>query len=551
MFGKVFKQANIVFFVKNMAKSAQEVVKASIRGLDDSWMPNYKGIPKTVMGTRGQDVAILYSTFKKSPEVVACLTAIVEDVVGDEWKYIGAERTTKVVENFDDRVDLFHLLANVVLELLITGNAYILKLSVSSDKINSLMEVLTKTIAKELQIKYKTKIEYLKQQLEAKKVPEDLQLLKSSTIKIEYDETGIVKGYWQEVDAKTRYYKAEDVIHISLLQLGGENYGFTQLEALLPDIATLIFAKDYAGDFFENDGTPGFIFKMPEDNPDSRNFKLLKDGLKQLKKKNEKYKNMVVTGKVDVEQVAKFTKDMEFSKLIQHFTQIILIGLGVPSHRVNYTITDGSSQAGSGVNRAYEGYWKKIGFTQRLIENQLNQKLFWPIFKVRLKFNRSYKIDEMREAQIAQILSQIGAVTIEEIREKIGYDPEMPKGTKPIVTGDQNNINFAQDKKREQGQDNNPKQPDAQNDNKTKDVQKSIADGVVEVDYSKFVTIVERYVGTGNFDKAKVLYIETEKEIKMFFNDNSWKYKCVVVKNSDNIDGLRNLLANSIPISTE
>jgi HK97 family phage portal protein len=296
--------------------------------------------------------------------------------------------------------------------------------------------------------------------------PKDLQIIKSSTVTINFDETGNVVSYIQKVGQGQRVFKAEDVIHISLANIGGEPYGFTGLETLLVDVATLIFAKNYAGKFFENDGTPNFMFMMPEDNPDSRNVASLKTELRELKKKGEKYKNIVVTGKVEVKELLKFNKDMEFAKLIQHFTQIILIGMGVPTHRINYTITD--SQSGSQVNRAYEGYYKKISFYQKLIENQFNKDLFIPFFKVEMKFNRAYKIDEMREAQIAQILAQIGAVTIEEIRDRIGMDPEIPEGTMPIKVGDQNSIDFEADKKREQGRENNPKPVDSEMDNKLK-----------------------------------------------------------------------------------
>jgi len=271
---------------------------------------------------------------------------------------------------------------------------------------------------------------------------------------------------------------------------------------------------------------------MPEDNPDSRNVTNLKTELRELKKKSEKYKNIVVTGKVTVEQIQKFNKDLEYSKLIQHFTQIVLIGLGVPTHRINYTITD--SQSGSQVNRAYEGYYKKISFYQRLIENQINKDLFKPFFKVELRFNRSYKIDEMREAQIAQILSQIGAVTIEEIRDSIGYDPELPKGTMPNKTGDDNRIDFNEDKKREQGQDNNPKKPDANTDNKLKSFQNE-----VDVSFNEFVIIVERMVGMGAFNKAKILYRETEDYFTLYFNDSSWVYKAVINKSTIDVDAFR------------
>ena len=73
-----------------------------------------------------------------------------------------------------------------------------------------------------------------------------------------------------------------------------------------------------------------------------------------------------------------------------------------------------------------------------------------------MKFKESYKIDEIREAQIVQILSQVGAITIEEAREMVGLDPEMPKGTILNSIGDDKAINEAKDERRQQGKEDLP-----------------------------------------------------------------------------------------------
>jgi HK97 family phage portal protein len=523
-----------------MVKKQEKIAKtASIRALDETYTPS-------VFGTyNDSDYNTLYDIVKRSPEVMACLQAITEDIVADEWDFIGkAKKNLEEADAFAEKVNLYKIISNMVYELLTTGNAYILKLATDQTKMKDLISTITKSMAAELNIEFKKKTEILLQDMTK---PQDLQLIKASTVAITYDETGKVSSFVQRVGGRAsgepeRVFKAEDVSHTSLINVGGEPYGSTGLETLKSDIATLMFAKDYAGRFFENDGTPNFLFKMPEDNPDSRNFEQLVKELRELKKKNEKFKNMVVTGKVDVEQIQKFNKDMEFAKLIQHFTQLVLIGLGVPTHRINYTLTD--SQSGSQVNRAYEGYYKKISFLQRLIENQLNKDLFIPFFKVKIKFKRSYKIDEMREAQIAQILSQIGAVTIEEIRDRIGMDPELPAGTMPGVTGDQNSIDFNADKKREQGQDNNAKRPDSNMDNKLKSYSNE-----VDVSFPEFVMIVERYTGDGAFNKAKILYRETADEFIIYFNDGSWVYKSVVNKANIDVEAFRfERLGNAIKV---
>jgi len=275
---------------------------------------------------------------------------------------------------------------------------------------------------------------------------------------------------------------------------------------------------------------------MPEEPPNGRNYKLLKKELRDLRKKNEKYRSMVLTGNVNHEQVNKFNKEMEFAKLIEHFTQIIFMGLGVPATRVNYALANKDATAKqAGVIES--GYYKKIAFIQKGIETTLNKDL-WSHFDVRMKFNRGYKIDEMREAQIIQIATESGIMSIEEARERIGMEPNIPEGhTMPKSLGDDKAINFEKDKKAQARIEDDPKD---KIDNKLKSlmIKKGLTESI-SVNFADFINLVENKIGPGNFTKAKVLYIETNDTFVLFFGDESWKYKTTIDKNSINVEQFR------------
>jgi len=440
---------------KNRKNSKKIEKTASVRGFEQDYVPHtyFGGIDKTIFSSEsGVSLNTLYEIVKTSPEVMGCLQAIVEDIMADGWKYIGSKSAIKKTEAFEINSQFYKVLANAIFDLLITGNAYILKLSVSEENLKSLAVNLTKQVIRALKPKGRLRKENVYELIKQNfTIPKDLQVLKSATVKINFDETGKIVSYEQNVHGKQRIYRPEDIIHLSLINVGGSPYGFSGLEPLLSDLGTLLFAKEFAGRYFENDGIPYFVFKMPEATPDDRNVKKLESELRELNKKENKYKSLVVTGNVDIEQVNKFNKEMEFRQLIQHFTQLVLIALGVPAHRVNLTID--VRQIGGAVNRAYEGYYKKISFIQKILENALNKNLF-QAFHVTMKFNRAYKIDEMREAQIVQILTQIGAITIEEARKLMGLEPELPQGIEPKKTGDDSRVDFREDKKREEGREN-------------------------------------------------------------------------------------------------
>jgi len=525
-------------------KNTQKIEKtATIRGLVEELTPfsNWVSNAKQLFTGEGGNINLntLYETVKRSPEVMACINAIVEDIMADGWRFVGSKFAIEKAKKFQYMSKFYKVLTNALLDLLITGDAYILKLAVEEEKIKSLFVSLTSKIAKDLKVKINKQevFELLKQDVLK---PRDLQVLKASTMQINYDETGTIKSYVQNVSGFRRVYKANDIIHLTVMNIGGSPYGFTPLEPLLSDVATLIFAKEFAGKYFENDGIPYFLFNLPEATPDDRQYELLKKELKELKNTSNKYRSLVTTGKITAEQINKFNKDMEFAKLIQHFTQIVLMAMGVPPHRVSFLDV---RQSASELGKIEAGYYKKIAFMQKAIEEILNSEL-WVDFKVQMKFFKSYKIDEMREAQIAQIATQAGFMTIEEIRERMGLEPKLPNGTMGKPTGDDKAINFREDKKRERGQEENPEIP---TDNKLK-MLKSLDE--IKINFHDFVKVVEFKVGAGRFDQANILYIETEDRFIMFFHDGNWKYKTELKKTEiDNIDAFRTeMLRNAIKI---
>jgi len=464
---------------------------ASIRGLDETFVPAAgMGVERGLFTwDKSAGLTTLYDTVKRSPEVNAALSAIVEDIMADGWKYMGSKSAISNAEKFALQSKFFKCLSNAIFDLLITGNAYILKLSVSEDNIKDIARSMSDKILKDFALKKeeKTVFELIDQEFTK---PKDLQLLKSSTMKVNYDETGKVASYTQEVNAKKRVYRPNDIIHLSLINVGGEPYGFSPLEPLLSDIATLIFAKEYAGKFFENDGVPHYMFNMPDEHPDSPNYKKFKQELKELKKSADKFRNLIITGNITAQEIAKFNKDMEYNKLIQHFTQLALVGLGVPSHRVHYVTTAEKTQ-GSQTNRALEGYYKRITFLQKIVEENLNVEL-WEPFNVDMKFKMAYLNDATKQANIVQILSQIRAITTSEARDMMGLDPTVPKELKQELeaTGDDNTINEDENERMEEGQPNN-EAPAPPVDNKLKELQEMVEKSILEIQKAEVIRTKE------------------------------------------------------------
>ena len=380
------------------------------------------------------DENILYEIFKKSPEVVGVISAIVEDILADGYDILPVSADEKKLELMREhltRIKFHSKLKTALYDYFITGNAY-LEYKVLEPKD---FEQIVESVGAKIQKAFGYGLSEIEKRSIARKVAEDtisfnIFNIDASTIKIDYDEHGRVRGYIQHVPhivSKPVKLRPDEVIHITLLRLGGSHYGFTPLRALTSDIATLLFAKNYSGDYFEHGGEPDYIFTLPDAfGEEDRNVQYLKRILKEIKEKRLRHKDIILTGNVQVEQINKFNKDLEYKDLIKHFTQIILMAFGVPPSRV--AIIEG---AGKQITREFnEGYYKKINSYHTELEDVLNEAIFHK-YGMKIRFKRTYKVDELREAQIGAILVQNGIITVEEARQKLGFIGALPEGAEP------------------------------------------------------------------------------------------------------------------------
>ena len=519
-------------------------------GLDPDYQPTFDdmGLDKPMVSdVEGVDIETLYHVIRKSPEVVAAINAIVEDILSDGYKLEGSKKPIGDVEEFLKNSKFKKILANALFDLITTGNAYILKLSVSEARIKSLLDrlsqnkVIQKFGWKRKEVRNKTFFE-LKQKGTFK--PKDLQNLKSSTVRIDYDEHGTVEGYRQTVNQQTVFFKPNEVTHLSLINLGGSVYGFTPLESLLSDIASLIFAKDYAGKFFENNGIPNLLINLPEAmGEEDRNYQVLKQALKEGKKKDNKWRAIITTGPTDVNQIEPFSKEMRFVDLVKHLTEVVFMALGVPPQRVNPTSAEGTQNE----LKAYEGYFKKINFLQQIVEEPINE-LLSEFGKVELSFNRSYKIDELREANIVAILADRRLITEEEARRMMGMEEEK-EGTEINEVGqdrDTSALEGEDTRKPEEEELSEPQNREDKPDNKISG--KTITrlskkyNGAMEVAWVDFKSLVERLMP---FQDANVLYQETNNQLVLYFHDGKWAYKCKLNKEDIDIEEFKYYLINA------
>ena len=381
----------------------------------------------------------LYNWYELMPELRGIVTTLISDVFGEGYKIEASEARQKKVNRFLRQNHFNQIMKAVLRDYFISGDGYLGKAAVTEKQVLNLIDkaylkTMNKSASEMAKMEVVDMVKKVKPDLYS---PQVLFPLPSRTMKINYDEHGRVRGYVQKplsqiINSTTNTnnesgllptphnpgnvveYSPDEVIHFALDPVGDSIYGTSPLYTCLRDVAALFYAKNYGGTFFQNDATPSFIYLMKNDAPQSKNYK---NFIEQLKKhKRNPHKSMVITGEVDVKAVSPSNKDLEFGTFMDKYLQRIFLGWGVTA-RFSHLFTGRLEMPAN-----LESYYKLINSLQGDLEEQLNDELF-EHFDAEFSFNRVYKRDESREADIVTKLVGRPVLTQNEGREYLGYKP--------------------------------------------------------------------------------------------------------------------------------
>lgn len=361
-------------------------------------------IPSYFKKTANPSHKILWKYFKETPEMVALFTTIVEDILSDGWHLIGGRNNKKQANDFLEENNAKQTIASFLYDSLVTGDGYIYKSAVTPSQAKKVVNNVVKSIygkqnrylSNNILTRIKTDYPDVFKVRSFKTVP-------SSTMAASFDIHGNPINYVQTVAGKQAVFTPNEIIHWRYMQLDGKFYGFTPMTSVLREIEILSSVKDYARYFFDKGGVPNFMFILKNETPDSPTHKAFKNALRLYSTLTNKYKSLVLTGEVDVKELNKLTKDMEYRELARYVTQVMVMTWGVPASRLSdVLVTQGMKTSVT----SSEGYYRKISHYQDILEDIINTQLLKD-YGVKLRFNRTYKQDEVREVQIEKMKTDI------------------------------------------------------------------------------------------------------------------------------------------------
>jgi hypothetical protein len=383
------------------------VKSASDLGISDEvkakvpWL-NEPGLIPGVFGTntlnplRNPNAFFLWNQFKNNPEVNAVLGAIVKDIITDGYRIEGDIRKKKSAEKFLEDNHADEVFTTLLFDLLVTGNAYIYKQQRSESEIKTLCQGIVSELGfMNVETKANELFYSLKQSDEDVLSTRAFLSIPSSTMKIDADVHGDVRNYVQTASGRIQTFSSEEVIHMTLYKLDGKLYGYTPLESLSTIIATLEDMRDYNRNLWNKGGVPNFLFIFKGLDPKNPSVEAFKQNLREYSNVENKYKSLVGTAGqegMDIKELNKLDKDMEFKQLSKYLTQCIISTFRVPTSRLSDVLVEKGVKGESGT----EAYFREIGNYQTTFEYFINRYLLSD-FGVKLKFKRGYLQDEVRE----------------------------------------------------------------------------------------------------------------------------------------------------------
>jgi len=387
------------------------------------------GVPPPV------DYNILWTYFKYSPEIIAVVRAIVEDIMSDGWILEGGRNNRMKAEKFLMENFAKEQITSFLFDALVTGDGYLYvqklpknEVKATIDRVLNLPDIKSKLDG---EIKHELGDNIFDSITQDEDIfsPRSFIAMPSSTLKAQFDKNGNVLKWIQKVGIRIQSYDPDEIIHFRLLRLDGKFYGFSPMASILKELDILANIKDYARYFFEKGGIPNYLFTMKDESPTSINYKNFKKTLQLFSSLSNKYKSIVVCGDIEAQALNKLDKDMEFRELAKYITGILIMTWGVPVSRLSDTgLGDRIQVRGSTIST--EGYYRKISYHQDLLEDMINMKLLAP-FKVTMRFKKTYLQDEVREVQIDKIMTDtveqrmaLGLMTREDAADYLGIDPE-------------------------------------------------------------------------------------------------------------------------------
>lgn len=344
----------------------------------------------------------LITFLKTSGELLAITDAFVTDILSDGHTFKGDEAKVKLAEEFFNKNNLDLTLHRWLSDTLLYGNGFLVKNFVTDMQVKDIIGKSTNGFeTKEFDSYYMELKEYADEVATKNLSIQHLPAVTVSIFSMDKYANNII--YKQNVMHETQEFEQNEIIHLKDIDIDGKLWGYSRLYSIKSELQTLAYIKDYYGLFFENNATPDKIFIAKNMNYGSEEHKDFVAQLQDMKKPENKRKNLLALSELDVKDLNIGGQDQQFESLQKSIVALIAMTYEMPPSRYG----GGSNSTSEEATLSNQGYYRNISSWQDKIESVLNRQLFKTVFDVELKFNRNYKEDEVREVTILKTKTDV------------------------------------------------------------------------------------------------------------------------------------------------
>lgn len=355
------------------------------------------------IGSRNFDYKKFWYDYRTSPELLSVINTLTTDILGDRPEWVAPDgsqlgRNTILKAQRFWRENRGKETVNAWLhDAAVTGDGFLWMSRLTLEQRKEIARRMILKFGAGMTSKERDMFLIKAIQDEDLKKPKAFDYVASSTVTIESNNREIL-GYVQRSLGQEESFKPEEIIHLRWNTINGFVEGFSPVEALAAEIALLWLVKGNMVAVMENGGAPDQMFIMENEIAGGPNHNYLVDQLTKYKSVRQRHGVLVFTGKVEPKDITGKIEDLQFKELALYITSNIAYAFGMPVTRIPYLIGTAATKGDSG-GMSEQGYWNKISEIQDTVEDLLNLQMFesmgWHI-----KFNRKYKQDEIREANV-------------------------------------------------------------------------------------------------------------------------------------------------------
>lgn len=236
-------------------------------------------------------------------------------------------------------------------------------------------------------------------------------------------------GCYQLMEKPEVMYENYELIHIRRPDIKRENnpWGVSVIDSCANYIALIENALKYNNNILSNDGLDPHTIISYDKDMSNQAFQSETKRLSFLKRKQkmEGDKGGIIAVKgATVQKATTSNKDMSYLEMMKFARDNIIQAFGVPPQLAGIIET---ANLGSGSGDSQKKDWKTtFEGESTIIENAFNKALKYHGFTERFHYGQIDVIDELYDAQVAQILVANGIKTRDEIRNEMGLDKMKP-----------------------------------------------------------------------------------------------------------------------------